>query len=113
MLALLALAFLGTSVVVAASGQAIPGDSLYGVKRFVEESRLALSPDPDQLLESLREERLREVRTLLSLSREGMVTFTGTVEVITAEQWMVAGVPVAITSIRRLREMRLSVVRWK
>ncbi len=98
MLALLALAFLGTSVVVAASGQAIPGDPLYGVKRFVEESRLALSPDPDQFLESLRAERLREVRNLLSLSREGMVTFTGTVEVITAEQWMVAGVPVAVTS---------------
>ena len=97
-LALLAVAFLGTSVAVAASGQAIPGDPLYGVKRFVEESRLALSPAPDQLLESLREERLREARTLLSLSREGMVIFTGTVEVITSEQWTVAGMPVAITS---------------
>jgi hypothetical protein len=95
-LALLALAFLGTSVVVAASGQAIPGDTLYSVKRLVEESRLALSPDPDQLRDTLREERLREVQRLLALDRQGTVTFTGTLELITADQWTVAGVTVVI-----------------
>lgn len=71
---LLAIIMISTSAGVAwASSDALPGDFLYGVKRGVEETRLALTLSPIgdvSLLNAYTAERLEELETLLALGRD-------------------------------------------
>jgi hypothetical protein len=71
----LVLILLASSVgVVSASAQALPGDALYGVKRAVEEGRLAMTwtaAGDAKLLEAFAEKRLAEAEMLLEMGRFG------------------------------------------
>jgi hypothetical protein len=94
----LALVLVGGGVV-AASGSALPGDPLYGVKRLVENARLSLASGAasrDTLASQFEQERVQEVNALLDAGREAEVAFSGVIESIQPEAWVVAGVPVGI-----------------
>jgi hypothetical protein len=100
-LAVLAVLFLGGAGLVSASGSAVPGDALYETKRFVEEVRLNLTANPEtaaQLRERFRQERLREIEALLADGRAADVSLTGEVESMADGRWIVAGVPVLVSS---------------
>lgn len=85
-------------VAVTASASALPGDPLYGVKRTVENALLSISSDPATLAAQFERERIDEVETLLAASREAEVEFSGVIESIQPNVWVVSGVPVAIDS---------------
>ena len=71
---LVVFALLMTSVGVAyASSDALPGDVIYGVKRGIEEARLALTWSPtgdSNLLTGFADERLAEIERLIAAGRE-------------------------------------------
>ena len=72
---------------------ALPGDSLYGAKRFVEEARLSLAAAPDRrasLLAEFNAERIREVQALLDAGRSAEVQFRGDIMQIEPDYWTVA-----------------------
>lgn len=81
--------FLGGTALAAESS--LPGDPLYGYKRFTESVRLALPGDQALLAEQFAQRRVDEIRQLLAIDRAEPVDFSGVVEAITAEQWQVAG----------------------
>ncbi len=92
---------LGSVVTVNAAGSALPGDLLYGLKLAVEDTQLALSPAPAsrQALEAqFDERRLEEAQQLLAAQREAAITFSGEIQVIEGERWVVSGVPVNVPS---------------
>jgi hypothetical protein len=81
--------FLGGTGLAAESS--LPGDPLYGYKRFTEGVRLALPGDQEALAEQFAQRRIDEIRQLLAIDRAESVDFSGVVESITAAQWQVAG----------------------
>lgn len=98
-LALVVILFGATAVSV--SGSAIPGDALYSVKRIVENVRLNRADDVETavaLMEQFREERIREVQTLLRTGRTAEVSFEGEVEAIQSDQWTVATIAVLLNA---------------
>jgi len=85
--------------VVAASGSALPGDPLYGLKRTVEDVRLQSAGSPTQRQELQREfeqRRVNEANDLLDAGREGEVEFTGTIEEIQPNAWIVSSLVVQV-----------------
>src|SRR5512136_263424 len=89
---------LGTGAV-AASGSALPGDPLYGLKRTVEAVQLnaASSPTKRQELQREFEQRRREeTGELLDVGRKGEVDFTGTIEAIQPGAWIVSSLVVQL-----------------
>ncbi len=94
--------FLGIVVApVAASGSALPGEPLYGLKRTVESARLLLALDPamrQQLADSFQQERLREIWALMARGDSARVEWAGTLELTAPNAWKVAGVPIVIGS---------------
>jgi hypothetical protein len=97
-LALVAL-FLGAWLL-SASASAVPGDTLYNVKRQVEAVRLSWTADPAtqaDLLEQFNQERIREIRALLRANRTATVAFQGILETAEGDLWTVAGLPLVIT----------------
>ena len=97
----IALIFLlsGTGLVSASNG-ALPGDSLYPVKRTWEDVRLMLVVNPasrEQLEDQYERERLHEVDELLVEKRHETITFSGMVTDQNGDQWLVSGVSVQIT----------------
>lgn len=104
---LLTIGILGTTVGVAwASTGALPGDNLYGVKRSIEEARLALTWNATSdvaLLARFADERLDEIETLLAIGREDDIRLplAGYDDMITrlievAEEAQHSGTPVAL-----------------
>ena len=92
---------IGTYGVVSASAPSLPGDTLYGVKRTVEQVEMSLAPDPQtraQLEEQFAMRRVDETRALTAQKREAQVEFRGLVESITGEQWSVAGMTVIVAN---------------
>jgi len=92
---------IGTYGVVSASAPSLPGDTLYGVKRTVEQVEMSLAPDPQtraQLEEQFAVRRVDETRALTAQKREAQVEFRGLVESITGEQWSVAGMTVIVAN---------------
>lgn len=92
------LVLLGSGLVIG-SRNAIPGDSLYGLKRTIENYQLSSADDPDTLLalsERFEQERREEVQALLAAGRVEQVRFSGTIERIEDDLWTVAGLPVRI-----------------
>ena len=70
------------AVLVPVSASALPGDVLYGLKRQVESFRLSRASDPEALLglvETLRDERHREIEALLRGNRDAVVELEGLV----------------------------------
>ena len=102
----IALIFLlsGTGLVSASNG-ALPGDSLYPVKRSWEDLRLLFifSPEAREGLESeFEQERLDEISMLLSDGRKETIAFAGLVTGQSDVEWKVSGITVKITSSSRL-----------
>ncbi len=98
-LAVLAVMFLGGAGLVRASSGAVPGDALYTTKRFVEETRLNLTADPEraaELREQFRRERIDEIEQLLADGREADVSLTGEITAMDGDAWTVDGLPVAV-----------------
>ncbi len=83
---------------VAASGSALPGDPLYGLKRTVENVRLGLSSGAGQkvLTDQFAQRRLDEINQLLSAGRPGEVEFSGKIEALQPAAWIVSGVVVQL-----------------
>ena len=109
----IALIFLlsGTGLVSASSG-ALPGDSLYPVKRSWEDLRLffVFSPQGRAGLESeFEQERLDEISSLLTKGRKETIAFAGLVTAQDSGEWKVSSISVAITSSSRLPADAVSV----
>jgi hypothetical protein len=84
---------------VAASGSALPGDPLYGLKRTVENTQLSFSGSAtarESLSDQFAQRRRDEINQLLSAGRPGEVEFTGTIESVQPEAWIVSGLVVQI-----------------
>jgi len=102
----IALIFLlsGTGLVSASNG-ALPGDSLYPIKRSWEDLRLffIFSPEEREGLESeFEQERLDEISLLLSDGRNETIAFAGLVTGQNEVEWKVSGITVMITQSSRL-----------
>ena len=70
---------LGTAGVAYAAQEAIPGDTLYGVKRGIETARYALTENPQSqasLLSDLAAERMREIQALADDGRDALLAPT-------------------------------------
>jgi hypothetical protein len=103
---------------VAASGSALPGDPLYGLKRTVENAQLNFSGSTaarESLADQFAQRRRDEVNQLLSAGRPGEVEFTGPIEAMQPAAWIVSNVVVQIDAntqidgtpqINRLAEVR-------
>ena len=98
-LAALLFLLVSSSVLAFASSEAIPGDTLYGTKLILEQMQLTYSANPETaaaMIERFHRERIEEVAALLALNRHEQVSFSGTVEELSADRWLVEGIPVAI-----------------
>jgi hypothetical protein len=97
--------------VVAASGSALPGDPLYSVKRTVENVRLSAASSPvqhDELQREFEQRRRDETNELLDTGRESEVEFTGPIESIQPNAWIVGGLAVEVdanTAINRTPQL--------
>jgi hypothetical protein len=83
------------------SASALPGDSLYPLKRTIEDWRLMRATDPQQIMElaeQFRQERLNEITLLLRDGREADVQFEGEIEALESANWIVSGLIVQINS---------------
>ena len=92
------------------SAQALPGDPLYTVKRAFErvDSWLATSPASQLALEErLDSRRADEVQRLIGQGRQVDVRFAGFLSG-SADQWLVAGIPLSTTSDENRRLERLT-----
>jgi len=91
LLAVVAVSLLGTGL---ASAQSLPGDTLYPVKRVVENTRLAFtstSLDRLKLEESFDQQRTREAALLVEDKRNEAVSFHGLLEQSADGSWQVGG----------------------
>lgn len=82
------------------SQEAIPGDTLYPLKRAAEDVRLVLTP-PDQkeaLRQEYEEERNHEVYVMLRQGRNGLAGYTGEIKAVGAETWEIGNITVQITA---------------
>lgn len=81
------------------SAQALPGQPLYSVKRFVEQTQLALTRDSLgrlQLEEVLDARRVNEVILLQKSGRWQLVQFAGWMQQNPDGSWQVQGIPVVL-----------------
>ncbi len=93
---------------VAASGSALPGDPLYGLKRTVENARLSLTSDGTArgaLVDQFAKTRRDEAGALLDAGRESDVEFNGKIESMQAGAWVVSGLAVQITNTTKINGM--------
>lgn len=89
------LGVLGTGVTVAAQG-AIPGDTLYGVKRWSEDVRLSITSDKEPLREQFAQRRIDEARQVIERGREVDLQFTGVITAVDESTITVAGLVVDV-----------------
>lgn len=87
---------LGTTGLYYASASTLPGDSLYGVKRAFEDTRVQLAVSPQQRLEleeqynSVRETEVEQLLTT-GANRNATVSFGGPFSSATSAEWHVGG----------------------
>lgn len=99
--ALILLSIVASAGAVAASSAARPGDPLYGLKRTVENARLALSPDDNTrqaLAAQFDQTRIDEIVSLVSDKRTEAVDFSGTIESLQTSTWIIDRVNVIVNS---------------
>lgn len=90
---------------VAASGSALPGDPLYGLKRTVENARLTFTVDAAAraaLQAQFERQRRIETNALLDAGRETEVQFSGPIESIQPDAWVIGGLVVRIDANTRI-----------
>jgi hypothetical protein len=83
------------------SAKSLPGDSLYPVKRAVEDIRVYLAPGSEVRNEyeaDYSQQRVDEVKQLIGLDREQQVSFEGKVEALSDSRLIVDGIPVSVLS---------------
>lgn len=97
-LSVLVVVVLGWGGLATASAQALPGDTLYRVKRVDENLRLGLAGTSKRsdLVTEYAERRSEEVRALLALGRVHEIEFTGVVRSQAGGIWDVSGVRVVV-----------------
>jgi len=99
---LLVLALL-TGSTVAASARSLPGDVLYPVKLTVERVQLSMARDPEakeSLQEHFEERRTEEAQEVLTRGRVvERLDFSGMIEAMDAEIWLVGGVTVNLDAL--------------
>ena len=94
----LAILISGTGLYIA-SAQALPGDTLYPVKRAAEGLRISLAPSSDQKLAlslSYSQRRLDEIRSLLDRGRRSQVRFVGILNERGGDRLDIQGIQVLI-----------------
>lgn len=77
-----------------AAQDALPGDSLYSVKRLREDVWLALPGKQESLQQQFSRQRVEEIKSLLDQGRSVDVEFEGELEAIDGSTWRVSGLPV-------------------
>ncbi|MCB9437644.1 MAG: hypothetical protein H6673_11765 [Anaerolineales bacterium] len=98
MAASLLIIFFAAYVLVGFSAESsLPGESLYGVKRFNEAIRLQLSGHDPALEQQFAQRRVDEVQQLLEGGQSADVSFKGTVEAMSSTAWQVASLTVMVT----------------
>ncbi len=80
------------AVLFGAAENSLPGDPLYGVKRFTENARTSL------IGQQFAARRLDEIRALEALKRPADVQFSGTVEQIEGTSWRVEGLEMQVAA---------------
>jgi hypothetical protein len=94
------LLFLGLGAgAVAASGDALPGDLLYPLKRSVEGSRIWIAPDyvaREELAARFAGQRRIEVQALLSLNRSAVMDIEGALTDVRGNDWTLSGLRVTV-----------------
>jgi hypothetical protein len=97
------LLLIGCGVIgLASTRNALPGSPMYGVKLSMEQLQLSMASDAEErfaLREQQRQERIREIQTLLARSEEASVTFTGEIRAIGPDQWQIDELTVEITDL--------------
>lgn len=104
----LILLFIGsllTTGVVVAAQDSLPGDNLYGVKRFSEQVRLSFASDTTELESEFAQRRIDEINRLFELEREIVVQFVGRIEDIDESSLQVAGLRVELAESLRTIEV--------
>jgi hypothetical protein len=99
-LALLVFLLMVGNGLISASAEALPGDTLYQIKRTVESIRLglALSAESESLIEQeITNRRIDETEELLVNLRVEEVEFEGTIDQQLSNGWIIEGIPVVIT----------------
>jgi hypothetical protein len=97
----LVLLVLTSSSLLAASSKSLPGDRLYPVKRAVENLRIQFAPSGVQKYEAewqYREQRIGEIKELLTMGQERSISFEGVVEQIAELDWLVSGLDIRLTA---------------
>lgn len=98
-LAILLVFFAAVGGTINAAAEALPGDTLYPVKRTVERVCLTFTFSPtarESYERLLTMTRLEETRKVLQQGREADVEFQGPLEVTANDEWLVSGVKVQV-----------------
>lgn len=93
------LLILFSSGLVITSAKSIPGDSLYPVKRAVEDISVRLVPIKEVRSEyefNYSQQRVVEVKRLIELKRVQRISFEGILESMSSTSWIVGGIPINI-----------------
>jgi hypothetical protein len=81
------------------SAKSLPGDSLYPVKRAVEDIKVYLAPSDEirhEYEDAYSQKRVEEVNLLIGLTREQKISFEGIINSMGESHWSVSGIPVVI-----------------
>lgn len=86
-------------IIIPPSGDAIPGDLLYPIKRSAESVQLfiATQEEEDALRESYEQERNREVYEMLEIGRDGKAGYVGVVKAVTPDYWEIGHITAYLT----------------
>ncbi|HYO88853.1 MAG TPA: LysM peptidoglycan-binding domain-containing protein, partial [Candidatus Limnocylindrales bacterium] len=85
-----------SGALVIGSQSALPGETLYGVKRAAEQALMALAGEQDSA--QVNERRIEEISLLLAAGRTADVRFEGVIDAQAGQDWRIAGLPVLVTS---------------
>jgi hypothetical protein len=90
-----------SSGLVITSAKSLPGDSLYPVKRAVEDISIHLVPNSEvrgEYENNYSQQRVVEVKRLIELKRIQRISFEGILESTDSSNWIVSGIPVDINA---------------
>jgi hypothetical protein len=98
-IALLVVLVIGGATATSVAADALPGESLYPIKRAWENARLFLTVDDEahqELEDELAGERIQEIQELIRLGRQETVTFANVVQAMDNQTWQIGGLLVRL-----------------